>query len=77
MPAHRCQIDHNHDHAKGGLTALDNLCHFCTKHHALKHPDVPDRFRWTARQRPDGTVTWSSPIGRSYDDPPRRRVMFI
>lgn len=77
MPVHRCQIDHNHDHAKGGPTALGNLCHFCANHHALKHPDVPDRFRWTARQRPDGTVTWSSPLGRSYHDPPRRRVMFV
>ena len=76
-PVHRCQIDHNHDHAKGGRTAVDNLCHFCTKHHALKHPDVPDVFRWTAQQRPDGTVTWFSPIGRSYDDRPRRRVLFV
>ncbi|MBO0981570.1 HNH endonuclease signature motif containing protein, partial [Microbacterium sp. SD291] len=26
MPVHRCQIDHNHDHAKGGRTEISNLC---------------------------------------------------
>lgn len=77
MPAHRCQIDHNHDHAKGGATALCNLSHFCVRHHALKHPDVPDRFRWSAQQQPDGTVTWFSPLHRAYEDRPRRRVMFV
>lgn len=76
-PIHRCEIDHNHDHARGGRTAIENLCHFCTGHHALKHPDVPDPHRWTAQQQPDGTVTWFSPLGRSYDDPVPRRVMFV
>ncbi|MCM3781086.1 HNH endonuclease signature motif containing protein [Microbacterium hydrocarbonoxydans] len=77
MPVHRCEIDHNHDHALGGRTRLDNLSHFCTTHHSLKHPDVDPRHRWTARQLPDGCVTWESPLGRSYVDPPRRRVMFV
>lgn len=77
MPVHRCQIDHNHDHAKGGRTALDNLSHFCAGHHVLKHPDIDERHRWSARQRPDGTVEWVSPLGRTYADPPPRRVMFV
>lgn len=77
MPVHRCEIDHNHDHARGGRTRIDNLSHFCTTHHSLKHPDIDERYRWTARQTPDGTVTWTSPLGRSYVDPPRRRVMFV
>ncbi|WP_417509892.1 HNH endonuclease signature motif containing protein [Microbacterium sp.] len=75
-PAHRCQIDHNHDHAKGGPTALSNLSLFCTSHHPLKHPDVDDRDRWTAKQLDDGVVLWTSPLGRTYTDEPPLRVMF-
>lgn len=77
MPVHRCEIDHNHDHARGGKTRVDNLSHFCTTHHSLKHPDVDESHRWTARQLPDGSVTWTSPLRRTYTDPPRRRVMFV
>ncbi|MFT4260235.1 DUF222 domain-containing protein [Microbacterium sp.] len=77
MPVHRCQIDHNHDHAKGGRTRLDNLSAFCAGHHALKHPDIDERHRWTARQLPGGEVQWTSPLGRAYADPPPRRVMFV
>ncbi|WP_139305250.1 HNH endonuclease signature motif containing protein [Microbacterium hydrocarbonoxydans] len=77
MPVHRCEIDHNHDHARGGRTHVDNLSHFCRTHHSLKHPDIDDRHRWSARQLPDGTVTWTSPLGRSYADRPQRRVMFV
>ncbi|ALX65809.1 HNH endonuclease signature motif containing protein [Microbacterium sp. XT11] len=77
MPVHRCQVDHNHDHAKGGPTRIDNLSSFCVGHHALKHPDIDARHRWTARQLPDGTVEWTSPLGRTYGDPPPRRVMFV
>ncbi|WP_312169537.1 DUF222 domain-containing protein [Microbacterium sp.] len=76
-PAHRCDIDHTHDHARGGRTRIDNLSHLCRRHHALKHPDIHDRHRWTAHQQPDGTITWTSPVGRTYTDPPPRRVMFV
>ena len=74
--AARCQIDHTHDHAFGGPTTTSNLACVCPAHHPLKHPDLDDEFRWTARQHPDGTVEWISPIGRTYADPPPRRVMF-
>ncbi|GAT71596.1 HNH endonuclease signature motif containing protein [Microbacterium hydrocarbonoxydans] len=77
MPVHRCQVDHNHDHAKGGRTEISNLGHFCTAHHVLKHPDVDERHRWSARQLPDGSFQWTSPLGRLYIDPPPRRVMFV
>ncbi|WP_309128724.1 DUF222 domain-containing protein [Microbacterium sp.] len=77
QPIARCELDHNHDYAKGGRTSLCNLSHFCTAHHVLKHPDIPDDHRWTARQLPDWSVAWTSPTGRTYADPPRRRVMFI
>ena len=77
MPAQRCQIDHNHDHARGGPTANDNLSHLCLGHHALKHPDIDGRYRWTARQRPGGDIEWTSPLGRTYTDMAPRRVMFV
>ncbi|WP_341947043.1 HNH endonuclease signature motif containing protein [Microbacterium sp. LWH11-1.2] len=76
MPVHRCDIDHTHDHARGGKTRLDNLAHLCRAHHTLKHPDVSDAHRWTARQERDGTITWHSPLGRTYTDRPTHRVMF-
>lgn len=77
MPVSRCQIDHTHDHAKGGRTEIHNLGHLCLSHHALKHPDVADDHRWTAHQQPGGTIDWFSPLGRTYRDEPRRRVMFV
>lgn len=75
--ASRCQIDHNHDRARGGATALCNLACFCTSHHPLKHPDVDERHRWTVRQLPEGALVWTSPLGREYIDSPERRVMFV
>ena len=77
MPVHRCQIDHNHDHALGGRTSLDNLSHFCTGHHVLKHPGIDARHRWSAHQRAGGDIEWISPLGRSYTDAAPRRVMFV
>lgn len=77
MPVHRCQFDHNHDHAKGGPTSIDNLSAFCAGHHMLKHPDMDDGSRWTAHQVPGGDLVWTSPLGRAYTDPPPRRVMFV
>ena len=77
MPVHRCDIDHNHDHARGGKTRIDNLSHFCRGHHVLKHPDIDVRHRWTARALPDGSIEWHSPLGRTYPDPAPRRVMFV
>ncbi|MFE2772548.1 HNH endonuclease signature motif containing protein [Microbacterium resistens] len=76
-PAHHCDIDHTHDHARGGPTTLTNLAHLCPTHHALKHPDIPDAHRWTARQHPDGTIQWTSPLQRTYTHPPPRRIMFL
>ena len=33
---HHLEIDHTHDHALGGPTALDNLARLCRHHHHLK-----------------------------------------
>ncbi|OJU41526.1 MAG: hypothetical protein BGN97_10175 [Microbacterium sp. 69-10] len=77
QPVHRCESDHNLDWALGGQTSTDNLAYFCKTHHGLKHPDLPDFARWTARQTEDQTVEWISPTGRPHPDPVPRRVMFI
>ena len=77
QPIHRCERDHNEDWALGGSTSIDNLAHFCRTHHALKHPDLPDFARWTARQTPDRTVQWTDPDGRTHHDVERPRVMFV
>lgn len=77
MPVHRSQIDHNHDHAKGGKTSIDNLSHLCVGHHSLKHPDIAERYRWRARQLAGGDIEWTSPLGRVYTDASPRRVMFV
>ncbi|WP_243225741.1 HNH endonuclease signature motif containing protein [Microbacterium sp. CIAB417] len=75
-PAAHCQIDHNHDHAKGGRTQVSNLSLFCTGHHPIKHPDLADEDRWTVRQLAEGLLEWNSPLGRTYTDHPTRRVLF-
>lgn len=76
QPARRCQIDHNHDFAKGGPTVLDNLACLCETHHALKHPDVDPRWRWTCEQKPGGVIIWTSPAGIRFTDALPPRVMF-
>ncbi|UGS25532.1 HNH endonuclease [Microbacterium resistens] len=76
IPARASQIDHNHDHARGGPTTIDNLAHLCPAHHALKHPDQPDRWRWTARQRDDGSLVWTDPTGHVHTDTAPPRVQF-
>lgn len=76
-PAHQCDLDHTHDWAQGGRTETGNLAHLCRAHHTLKHPDIPDAHRWSVAQLPDGTLQWTSPLGRSYPDRAPRRVMFV
>ena len=76
MPVARCQIDHTEDHARGGPTALGNLSHLCLRHHPLKHPDIPDPYRWKAMQLSNGVIQWESPGGRHYIDEPPPRVAF-
>ncbi|MBS1906641.1 MAG: DUF222 domain-containing protein [Actinobacteria bacterium] len=77
QPARRCQIDHNHDFARGGPSDPCNLACLCETHHALKHPDVDPRWRWTAEQRAGGVIVWISPAGIEYADTPPPRVMFM
>jgi hypothetical protein len=57
----RCELDHTHDHALGGPTALTNLAHLCQRHHSMKQ-----FTRWKVVQHPGGKLEWTSPTGRTY-----------
>jgi len=64
-PAARCDVDHVVAWADGGRTVADNLAHLCRHHHVLKH-----QTSWRSAPGPDGTLTWTSPTGRTTHDPP-------
>ncbi|QLD11402.1 HNH endonuclease signature motif containing protein [Microbacterium oleivorans] len=63
QPAIRCENDHTIAASHGGPTHLHNLANLCTRHHHTKH-----HTRWRVRQLPGGTLTWTSPTGRTYQD---------
>ena len=58
-PAKACDTDHARPWP-GGRTTPTNLGELCRRHHRLKQ-----RRRWIYRLHPDGTVTWTSPRGRT------------
>ena len=65
QPSWRCQIDHSNEFCPGssdsGVTCPCNLTCLCKFHHDLK------TFRlWDTEHHPDGSITWTSPIGRTY-----------
>lgn len=64
-PAVRCEVDHTHDAALGGPTAVGNLSHLCQRHHTQKQ-----FTRWRVRQLTGGVLEWTSPTGRVYVDEP-------
>lgn len=71
MPVWRCDIDHTHDAALGGVTRESNLAHLCKGHHTLKHASG-----WQVRQLGGGILEWRSPSGRTYTDRPEPTVRF-
>jgi hypothetical protein len=65
--ATHCEIDHAQPWDDGGPTDAHNLGALCTRHHQLK---TLGGWQITDSQ-PDGSCTWTSPLGRTYDhDPP-------
>jgi len=66
-PAARCQVDHAVEWADGGSTDTANTGLLCMRHHQLK-----THGGWRILEsRTDGSCTWQSPGGRTYDvDPP-------
>ncbi|WP_240191200.1 HNH endonuclease signature motif containing protein [Microbacterium hominis] len=71
-PAHRCDHDHTTPTSHGGPTAPDNLAHLCRRHHTVKHHTA-----WRVRHLGGGTLQWTSPAGRHYEDHPPSRVRFV
>jgi hypothetical protein len=65
VPARRCDLDHidpfDADVGVGGQTRADNLHPVCRGHHNAK-----THGGWSTARCPDGTVVWTSPIGREH-----------
>lgn len=61
VPAEFCDVDHTIAWPFGP-THPSNLACVCRKHHLLK----TFYAGWSDRQHPDGTITWTSPTGRTY-----------
>jgi hypothetical protein len=72
----RCQIDHRHDHAKGGPTKTPNLELLCDKHHGDKThrgarlERTDSEWHWYPPppapgqpEPPPGSIPWRAPVG--------------
>ncbi len=60
VPAIRTQLDHVVPFPQGPTT-VDNLACLCVTHHRYK-----THTPWSYVLTPDGTCTWTSPLGRTY-----------
>jgi hypothetical protein len=58
-PAARCDLDHLVPWP-AGPTSVGNAAPKCRHHHGWKHAG------WTVTRFPDGTETWTTPLGRTY-----------
>ncbi len=61
MDAASCDIDHRQRWADGGPTNDINSDLLCRHDHMLK-----DHGHWKVRRNPDGSYTWTSPLGHTY-----------
>lgn len=59
--ARSCDLDHIVAYRDGGATSPLNLAPLCRHHHRAK-----TRRRWRYRREPDGSYTWTGPLGRRY-----------
>ena len=66
-PAARCDLDHAVPFPHGPTDARNLHC-LCRRHHGFKH-----HAGWSVDLAWDGTLTWTSPTGRSYVTFPRDR----
>ena len=71
VAARRCDIDHGHDYARGGPTAVENLEALCPAHHQMKH-----QAGWKVRQVAGGVIEFTTPTGHTVTDDPISRVFF-
>ena len=65
-PAEDCDLDHNIPWAQGGPTAITHLAPLCPGDHTIRH------HGWTYLINPNGTITWTSPLGHKYTKRPWR-----
>ncbi|HET8590446.1 MAG TPA: hypothetical protein VFM01_12505, partial [Nakamurella sp.] len=63
--AERCDLDHRRPYRAGGATCPCNLDPLCRFHHQVK-----TFTGWRATPAVDGTLEWTSPIGRRYRTEP-------
>lgn len=71
QPAEFCDVDHTVPYP-AGPTHPSNLKCLCRKHHLLK----TFWTSWRDEQRPDGTISWTSPAGRTYTTLPGSSLLF-
>lgn len=71
-PAEVCDFDHTVPWGLGGPTHPSNMKLLCRLHHLVK-TFIPG---WTDVQHPDGTVTWTSPSGRTHITNPGGALFF-
>ncbi len=64
-PAVACDLDHTVPHHRGGLTCECNIGPACRRHHRTKQAP-----HWTLTHHQPGTLTWTTPAGRSYTTTP-------
>ncbi|GAB4065826.1 hypothetical protein GCM10028777_16590 [Angustibacter speluncae] len=65
LDAFGCDADHVIAWEAGARTTADDLVSLHRRHHQRK-----TRGWWTSALEPDGTLTWTSPLGRSYTTEP-------
>lgn len=73
-PAEQADIDHTVPWPHGP-THPSNLKLLCRPHHLIKTFYTGPQG-WTDRQHPDGTLTWTSPSGRTYTTAPGGALLF-
>lgn len=56
------ELDHTHEHSRGGATVRANLGPTCGHDHDLKHEGA-----WTLSQPHPGRFVWRSPLGGVYE----------
>lgn len=64
-PSGECDLDHGVAYAAGGPTCTSSMVPLCRFHHRTKHLDG-----WSIEIGADRSVTWRTPAGHRYRDPP-------
>ena len=59
-------LDHAQSWVDGGHTSAENLGALCRRHHRMKTHDG-----WKVESFPDGSCTWTSPLGKEFFTPAR------